>query len=257
MYPGLRSGRSVSMDVGRAFEKVARARRAAVTRTCGALQAVSTFLAAVMRFLGKISRSMALRFESATSRLERFARWSRAKQMGVPLGADLAGEEWGEPELLPVAVTPPPIPPAAFFQSPGAPPDEDWAAVIAAAKIGSPPTPAPAVPPTDEWEAAVQAARRSAALAAKSATPAPTPVAERAPAKSATPTANRVTAKSATPAAVRAPAKRSAAGPAPQVTLVGDGSAPNAAARPLGPTVDPHVAAATRKAVASAMRMPT
>jgi hypothetical protein len=235
MYPGVRVPRSVGMDVGRAFNKVARAGRTAIKRTWRALHRISAFLAAVMRFLAKVSERMARGFEQATRRLERFSRLSRAKELGVPLGVDLAGDDWDEPELLPEAATPPPIPPAAFFQSGTTPSDEDWAALIAAAKIGNTPAPAPAVPPTDEWEAAVRAAKSSA-------TPAPVPSPAKQPSPGAPP-AKQPSLASVTPT-VRSPGVGSLAKPAP-------------APRAHEPSVDPHVAAATRKTVASALRMPS
>src|SRR4051812_27415292 len=116
MYPGVGIRRRPGMEVGRTFDKVARAGRAAVTRTCDALSRTSAFLAAVMGFLARRSERMAVRFRAANGRLERSARWLHAKASGVPLGVDLAGDDWEDPVLLPLAAEPPPIPPAAFFR---------------------------------------------------------------------------------------------------------------------------------------------
>jgi hypothetical protein len=223
-------------------------------------------LAVVMRFLANVSARMGARFDAANRRLERFSRWSQAKQMGVPLGADLAGDEWEEPTLLPEA-TPPPIPPAAFFQGRPAQPDEDWAAVIEAAKHAAPVV-------DDEWEAAMLAAKK-AATPAPSMTEAEKPAEKEAvPAAKAEPVEKQVqpVAQAEKPAPLKPvqkqvqpvaraekPAPRQPALRSPQTTLLGVGAAIGARlpAKATQPAVDPSMAAATRKTIASALRMPS
>jgi hypothetical protein len=114
-------------------------------------------LAAVMRFLERRSERMAERFE-------RWSRWLRAKALGVPLGADLAGDEWEDPVILPLDPEPPPIPPSAFFRTAAPANDEEWNAAIVAAKQATPaPVPAEAQASEEEWEAALLAAKRNSA----------------------------------------------------------------------------------------------
>src|SRR3954471_16509496 len=167
MYPGVGIRRRPGMHVGRTFEKVPRVGSTVVIRTCAALSKTSAFLAAVMGFLARRSERMAIRYRAANSRLERGARWLNAKATGVPLGVDVAGDDWEEPTLLPLAPEPPPIPPAAFFRVQPPAQDEEWATAILAAKAG---TPAPE-PSEEDWEAALRAAKE-----VKEATaPAPAP----------------------------------------------------------------------------------
>jgi hypothetical protein len=260
------------MDAGRTVETVAQAGKGAVTWIWDVVSRTSGALAVIMRFLGKRAERIAARLQGANARLERLARWSRAKAMRVPLGADLA-EEWEEPEALPVAPTPPPIPPAAFFQPKRTTEEEDWGAVIQAAKHN---TPEPST--ADEWEAALLAAKKSPATpvpvttapAAAASEPAPAPVEPPAA------TVTRVTAKIGAAAPRAVPARESRSAPRPmrrtaELTSVPTGpraSSPHLAGlkngTPLshgseaGPkamsTSDAQMAAATRKAVSAALR---
>ena len=114
-------------------------------------------LAAVMRFLERRSERLAERFE-------RWSRSLRARALGVPLGADLAGEEWEDPVILPLDPEPPPIPPSAFFRTAAPANDEEWNAAIVAAKQATPaPVPVEAQESEQEWEAALLAAKRNSA----------------------------------------------------------------------------------------------
>src|SRR5690242_10703281 len=73
------------------------------------------------RALAKMMGLLAGMFRATTNGLEWFARWTNAKATGVPLapvGVDLAGDDWEEPAILPLAPEPPPIPPAAFKHGP-------------------------------------------------------------------------------------------------------------------------------------------
>jgi hypothetical protein len=118
------------MDVGRALERVARAGRAVAIRTGQALSRTSAFLAAVMELLARRSERMAVRLHAAHGHLVRSSQALQARA----LAADLADEGWEEPELLPLAPVPPPIPPAALLGIKPAARNQDWAAAIAAAK---------------------------------------------------------------------------------------------------------------------------
>jgi hypothetical protein len=119
------------MDVGHELASVSRTGNSVVARTCDALSRTSAFLAAVLSFIARRSERMATRFD-------RSARWLHAKATGIPLGVDVAGDEWEEPVLLPLAPEPPPIPPAAFFTVKPPEQDEEWAAALAAAKQNTP-----------------------------------------------------------------------------------------------------------------------
>jgi hypothetical protein len=250
------------MDAGRTAEKVAQAGRGTVTWIWDVLSRTSGLLAVVMKFLGKRAERMAARFQGANGRLERFSRWSHAKAMRVPLGADLA-EDWEEPEELPPAVTPPPIPPAAFFQPKRTPEEEDWGAAIEAAKHS---TPEPST--SDEWEAALVAAKHGPATPAPVTTasvattiqPAPVEV----PAAKLALVATKVA--SIAPKATPARSLRPAASPGRRTAELSSaahlGALKNGAAlssssdtgpKPLAAS-DAQTAAATRKAVAAALR---
>jgi hypothetical protein len=153
------------MNVGHEFGSVSRTGNSVVARTCDALSGISAFLAAILSFIARRSERMA-------TRLERSARWLHSKATGVPLGVDVAGDDWEEPVLLPLAPEPPPIPPAAFFRVTPPEQDEEWAAALAAAKQNTPaPEPAPVAakqnapeaepePSEAEWEAALLAAKK-------------------------------------------------------------------------------------------------
>jgi hypothetical protein len=244
------------------LDKVTRAGSTAVTRTWSGISRTSAFLAAVLSFLARVSERTTGGLRRATSRLEYLTRWSQAKAMRVPLGADLAGDDWVEPTLLPVAPLPPPIPPAAFFTGPKPPTDEEWSAAILAAKTGNTPAPEGA----DEWEAALRAAKTGN-------TPAP----QLQPQASAVPAA-QVSLASRTPAPkVTSPAVQPLSAvlkqPAPRISelrvgpktitprepslSVNEGArltTSDIASRPVEESVDAHVAAATRKAIAAALR---
>jgi hypothetical protein len=215
------------MDVGLTLRKVAQAGSTAVTRTWSALSRTAAFLAQVTSFVARQSERMAVRFRGATARLERTSRWLRAKALRVPLGADLAGTEWEEPTLLPVAAEPPPIPPAAFFKSrPAAAQEEDWGAAIMAAKLGA--TPAPSTPQSSPD------ARTSATHSIPSVSvPAPAPSPPRTP----------------------EPRLVSPRTPAPTVTFGGGVPLTGGAALDPKPVVDSQSAAATRRAIATALRL--
>jgi hypothetical protein len=233
------------MHVGRTFEKVPRVGSTVVIRTCAALSKTSAFLAAVMGFLARRSERMAIRYRAANSRLERGARWLNAKATGVPLGVDVAGDDWEEPALLPLA-EPPPIPPAAFFRVPPPAQDEEWATAILAAKTG---TPAPE-PTEEDWEAALRAAKE-----VKEAT-APAPAARNAAEASPSPaeaTAPRASAPRPLERRV-GPRPIAARATGPHITLregppLAGGSGP----KPITPVSDPK-AVATRKAIEAALR---
>jgi hypothetical protein len=224
---------------------------------------------------------LAKRFQAATDSLERLTRWSRAKALGVPLNVDLAGEDWVEPNLLPEAPTPPPIPPAAFFKGRTATPgeEEDWGAAISAAKANTP-APVPAEVPADEWGAALEAAKRGATPAPEltaAAAPAPQPAAR--PSQTAIKVVEPAARSSQTLKVVQPAARSSqtaikaaqptARTPEPMVkprisesrvavslkstTPLATGSDMGGAKSPAS-SVDPHVAAATRKVIAAALR---
>jgi hypothetical protein len=203
-----------------------------------------------MRFLERRSERAAARYHAVTGRLERISQVTNARALGIPMGVDLAGEEWVEPVLLP-EVAPPPIPPAAFFKNEPTPAEEaEWRAALDAAKH----TPEPS---TDEWAAAMAAVKAKpaavvAAAPAKAATPAPV-VAPKAAAPRPRPSATqpiRLTAElrvGPKPVAARATE--------PRITLKGVATAPELGASKAGPTpVDPHVAAATKKTISAALR---
>jgi hypothetical protein len=262
------------MDGGRTLEKVARAGRTAVTRTWSAISRTSAVLAVVMRFLAKRSERAAARYRAATGRLERISQVTNAKALGIPLGVDLAGEEWEDAPVLPLA-EPPPIPPAAFFKTEPTPAEEaEWRVALEAAKHGTP------EPATDEWTAAMAAAKQAEPAPAKQAEPAPAKQAATAP-KQAEPAsakhAEPASAKHAEPPASAAipvarptaslPVRRTGElrlGPKPatpraiepRITLKGAAAVPAEVGGPKTgtPTVDPHVAAATKKTVAAALR---
>lgn len=229
-----------------------------VKGTWGALHWTSAALTAVMGFMARTSARWADRFDAATGRLERLERWSRAKVQGVPLGADLAGEDWVEPSaVLPVVavVKPPPLPPAALVKSrPTGSGDEDWGAAIVAAHKAID----PAESSSDDWSVALRAAKESAAPAA-TATPATaaSPMPEAKPAeRPVTPAPAPVTP---VPSIAELRARLRPSAPmaiSPHVdlktgtTLVGLSGGPK-----LGPKrVDPDVAAAAKKAIAAALR---
>jgi hypothetical protein len=258
------------MDGGR-IEKVARAGRTAVTRTWSAISRTSWILAVVMRFLAKRSEKAAARYRAATGRLERISQVTNAKAQGIPLGVDLAGEEWEEPVLLP-EVAPPPIPPAAFFKNEPTPAEEaEWRAALEAAKHSE--------PETDEWTAAMEAVKAAKAApaaavkdTAKAKTPAPVlarKASTPAPVVATTPPPVVATKASATPRprpSATQPIRLTAelrVGPKPvavratepRLTIRGMATASELGAAKSGPTaVDPHVAAATKKTIAAALR---
>jgi hypothetical protein len=234
-----------------------------ITTFWSAISRTSATVAVVMGFLARRAERMAARYRAAHSRLERITRWTHAKAMRIPLGVDLAGEEWEEPTLLPEApTTPPPIPPAAFFTNrPSPKEDAEWGAAIIAAKQDEPP------PPSDEWAAALEAAKRGN-------TPVPVQkeqprsIAATAPAKPATTTVVPPPSRELR-AVVERPAPRPAerrigpkplAAPAravePRITMKGSPAFTTAAStpKPVHATVDPHVAAATRQAIKAALR---
>jgi hypothetical protein len=261
------------MDGGQALEKVGRG-GSAITRTWSTLSRTSAVLAAVMRFLAKRSEGMAARFHAATSRLERASRWTNAKALGVPLGADLAPEDWEEATILPLAPEPPPIPPAAFKHGPTPAEEAEWAMALEAARQAAEVTPPPVLKPADAPRKSAShpirrtaevdaAARKAAELELAAATPQPvrrtaevaaasTPQPVRRTAELAvapTPQPVRRTAElrvGPKPAAARALEPRITLKSAPVVAQVGPASS--------GPTVDPHVAAATKKTIAAALR---
>jgi len=148
------------MDVGHELASVSRTGNSVVARTCDALSRTSAFLAAVLSFIARRSERM------ATS-LDRSARWLHAKATGIPLGVDVAGEEWEEPALLLLAPEPPPIPPAAFFTVKAPEQDEEWAAALAAAKQNTP------EPEVKQNAPAPQAKQKAPAPQAKQKAPAP------------------------------------------------------------------------------------
>jgi hypothetical protein len=239
MYPAVGTRRSPAMDVGRTYDKDARRGRSVVTRMCVALGKTLAFLAAVMRFLAESCDRWARRFHAAHGRLEGSAQRLNAQATGVPLGADLADEEWEEPALLPLA-EPPPIPPAAFFavKTPPAQ-DEEWAAAILAAKQS---TPSPE-PTEEDWEAALLAAKRAHEVPAVKAPEPPPATPPKLPAQERIGEL-RVGPKPATARAVP-----------PRATLMD--SVPRVArseAKALGPAADSKIAAATRQVVAAALR---
>src|SRR5688572_11338933 len=230
-----------SMDGGRDLEKVALRGPAATTRVWGTISGTAAVLAAVTRFLAR-------RFQGATEGLDWVARWTKAKELGVPLvpqGVDLAPDDWVEPELMPLAPEPPPLPPAAFKHGPTPAEEAEWRVALAAAKQDTP------APETDEWHKAVVAAKTGShpvvadepaapkaaeQVAKKTSTPAP---------RSSTPQPIRRTAelrvgpKAAAPRAVE-----------PRITMKGAPVlAPPAemSVKNGTPSVDPHVAAATKK----------
>ena len=213
------------MDGGR-IEKVARAGRTAVTRTWSAISRTSWILAVVMRFLAKRSEKAAARYRAATGRLERISQVTNAKAQGIPLGVDLAGEEWEEPVLLP-EVAPPPIPPAAFFKNEPTPAEEaEWRAALDAAKHSE--------PETDEWAAAmeaVKAAKAAPAVPVKDTVKPKTPVPVLAPKRATTP-APIVASKATTT-------------PVPLVALKASTPAPVVATTPP-PVVAPKASASPR-----------
>jgi hypothetical protein len=225
------------MDVGRTFDKGARAGKTVVTRVCDALSRMSAFLAAVMGFLARFSERMSVRFRAANGRFERGARWLNAKATGVPLGVDVAGDEWEEPAILPVA-EPPPIPPAAFFTVSAPAQDEEWNAAISAAKQA---TPAPE-PTQENWEAALLAAKRVHETPAAK----PAAAAKQSP-SSPRPSASRMTELRVGPRASAARAVQ------PHITLKESAVPAGGSTDKPRPSADPQVAA-TRKAVAAALR---
>jgi hypothetical protein len=268
------------MDVGQAVDKGALGGKSVFARVCDALGATSAFLAAVLSFIAKRSERMA-------TGLERSARWLRSKSSGIPIGVDVAGEEWEEPAFLPDAPEPPPIPPSAFFTVKTPAQDEEWAAAVAAAKLDAEHE-QEREPSEQEWEAALLAAKNTSAPApsqpAKAETPKPVVTARTTGsvkvAKPAEPPKPMATARTTGSIAVAKPvetpkpvvAKQT---PAPKIAelRVGPKAAPARATephialkpaatspardttpRPIVPPADPQTAAATRKAISAALR---
>jgi hypothetical protein len=226
------------MNVGHEFGSVSRTGNSVVARMCDTLSGISAFLAAILSFIARRSERMA-------TRLERIARWLHSKATGVPLGVDVAGEDWEEPVLLPLAPEPPPIPPAAFFRVTPPEQDEEWAAALAAAKQKTPePEPRSEPEPSEaEWEAALLAAKKE--HEAPAAKPAPKPAETKI--KAARPAApSKVGELRAGP---KAPIPRAVQ---PHISLKPATIARESTPKPIIPA-NPK-AAATRDAVAAALR---
>jgi hypothetical protein len=134
----------------------------AVAQIWSAMARTETVLAAFLERVARLADATSTTLRSKAIR-------ARALSRGVPVGAALAGEEWQQPALLPIAGAvapghPPPIPADAIPRD--AEEDrqwgeriarakaaaDDWNAVLAAAKerIGT----------EDEWGAAIVAAKR-------------------------------------------------------------------------------------------------
>jgi len=268
------------MDGGRTLESGIRGKSVA-DRIWSAINGTAAVLAAITRFFARSLAWWAARFQGATDGLDRVARWSNAKALGIPLvpvGVDVAGDDWEEPEILPLAPEPPPIPPRAFFNGQPTPAEEaEWRVALEAAKHSEPET-------DDEWTAALAAAKAAKEAAQKEldavAVATPAPIATPEPTRPST-TQPRVTATRAAVTSPVAPARPRPSAPQPvrltaemrvgpknavaaravEPRITSRGSAVVASAPELGSpktgghsVVDPHVAAATKKTIAAALR---
>jgi hypothetical protein len=234
------------MDVGQTLEKGALGGRSVFARVCYGLGRTSAFLAAVLSFIAKLSGRMA-------SGLDLSSRWLKSKATGVPLvpvGVDVAGEDWEEPTLLPAA---PPIPPAAFFTTKPPEQDQEWAAALAAAKLDSEREPE-REPSEQEWEAALLAAKNATVAKpspVKAQTPAPVVAAKAEAPVSDTPRPAPAPGMSELRVGPKAAAPRAAT---PRITMKQVSVSRETTPKPMVPPGKPEAAAATRKAISAALR---